>query len=277
MSDLFGEKNHPATPHRRQQARQQGQTPRSLELASTGVLLTAIVGVYLLGQDMAGQLAELTTAKLSTSDIRPLSVSDAAFQLQGTMGTCLRLLLPIAGLILGAGLLAHWGQAGFTWHPDRVAPNLKHVDPSQGFRRLFSASNGMQTLMGLLKMMMVISIVAISLSTRGEEILACYQFEVPQLAQFLVNILFWISLQIALGFGLLALVDYGFQYWKHEQDLRMTDQELREEMRMLQGDPQLQARRRLTQRPNHSSQTDRSRNSTAAEFWPAVRGRSDND
>ena len=64
----------------------------------------------------------------------------------------------------------------------------------------------------------------------------------------MIEILLWTSLKIGLALLLLALLDYAFQRWKHEQDLKMTSQEVREEMKNLEGDPQVVARRRAVQR-----------------------------
>jgi flagellar biosynthetic protein FlhB len=71
---------------------------------------------------------------------------------------------------------------------------------------------------------------------------------VPQIAALLAQTVFWTCLKIGIALLVLALLDYGFQYWKHERDLRMTDQEIREEMKNLQGDPHIIARRRQIQR-----------------------------
>src|SRR5262249_28433299 len=70
----------------------------------------------------------------------------------------------------------------------------------------------------------------------------------PEIAAYLFQVLLWTSLKIGGALGALALCDYGYQYWKHEQDLRMTTQELKEEMKNQQGDPQVAARRRQVQR-----------------------------
>jgi len=89
--------------------------------------------------------------------------------------------------------------------------------------------------------------------------LACVRNELPtilglaglgllEIAVYLGQVLLWTSLKIGLALLVLAILDYGYQYWQHEQDLRMTPQEVREEMRNLEGDPQVVARRRAVQR-----------------------------
>ena len=72
--------------------------------------------------------------------------------------------------------------------------------------------------------------------------------EIPQIVTYLAHVTIWTGLKIGLALLLLAMIDFAFQRWKFSQDLRMTDQEIREEMKSLQGDPQTAARRRVIQR-----------------------------
>ena len=70
----------------------------------------------------------------------------------------------------------------------------------------------------------------------------------PEIALYLAEIILWTSIKIGVALLILALLDYAFQRWKHEQDIKMTSQEVREEMKNLEGDPQIAARRRVVQR-----------------------------
>ncbi len=96
---------------------------------------------------------------------------------------------------------------------------------------------------------LVVSVVAIAvLWLRWDEVLRSSGLDVPQLARFLISISVSTMLWIGLALLILAIFDYGVQRWKFEQDLRMTHQEVRDEMKNLQGDPQIVARRRAIQR-----------------------------
>jgi flagellar biosynthesis protein FlhB len=88
----------------------------------------------------------------------------------------------------------------------------------------------------------------VSLWGRREEIVNSAALELPQLAAFVVQIIYWTSLKIAIALLVLAIADYGYHRWKLERDLQMTPEELREETRNQQGDPQLLSRRRTLQR-----------------------------
>ena len=118
----------------------------------------------------------------------------------------------------------------------------------KGFGRIFSLSNLVRLGFGIVKILIVATVAFWSLYNRRAEIMAVASLELPQIASFLTSIVLWTSLKIAGALFVVALIDYLFQWWKHEQDLKMTPQEVREEMRNLQGDPQVVSRRRAVQR-----------------------------
>ena len=87
-----------------------------------------------------------------------------------------------------------------------------------------------------------------SLYGQREKILGLAAMTTLGFANFLTQILIWTSMKIAMALLLLAVLDYGFQWWKQERDLRMTTQEVREELRNLEANPQMAARRKQVQR-----------------------------
>ncbi len=72
--------------------------------------------------------------------------------------------------------------------------------------------------------------------------------ELPQVGSFMIDVVLWTCIKVCVALLILALLDYLYQYWRHEQSLRMTPQEVREEMKNLQGNPEVIARRRNVQR-----------------------------
>jgi flagellar biosynthetic protein FlhB len=248
MTELFGDKSHEPTPHRRQQARREGHAARSQDLASAIVWIAAALILTYSGRGIAQFMGELTQRQLGG---RAWLVADANIlvaELNGMLLGLGRVLLPIVGLLLLAAVLVHVGQVGFLFLPHRLAFDLARIDPLQGAARLFSLSSLIRLGLGILKMIVVAAVGAWSLWGQRTMILSLGQFEVPQIATFLVEVMLWTSLHIGVALLALAVLDYAYQRWKHEQDLRMTTQELREELKSLQGDPQFIIRRRAVQR-----------------------------
>ena len=159
-----------------------------------------------------------------------------------------QVLAPVLGLLMLAAVLVHVVQTGLLWVPEKLALDFSRLSPLAGFQRLFSLSNAVRLVMGLFKVLIVSLVAFWSLYHRRDEILGVSALDLPQIGAFVVDITLWTSLKIALALLILAILDYAYQRWKYEQDLRMTPQEVREEMKNLQGDPQVIARRRQVQR-----------------------------
>lgn len=156
--------------------------------------------------------------------------------------------LPLLCIILAAGVLINLVQVGFLFLPQKLMPDLQRISPLEGFRRIFSLTGLVRLLFGLFKIVIVASVALICLRAQAGTLLNLVGLEVGPICRFLAEISLWTCLKAGAALFVLALLDYAYQFWKREQDLRMTPQEVREEMKRLQGDPQVIARRRVVQR-----------------------------
>jgi flagellar biosynthesis protein FlhB len=248
MPEQDGDKSQDATPHRRQQAREQGQVARSQDLGSAAVLLGSVVGLMWLGPALAEYLASLTRQQLGGEPWMSADVSFCTAQWHSVTWGLGKVMLPILGVVMLLAIASNVLQVGLLFLPDKLAPDLGRIDPLKGFGRLFSLTNLVRLAFGIVKVAIVAAVAYASVKGHRDEILSATGMALPEMAAFLVNLLLSTALKIALALLLLAILDFGFQWWKQEQDLRMTTQEVREEMKNLQGDPQVISRRRAAQR-----------------------------
>jgi len=150
-------------------------------------------------------------------------------------------------LLLGA-ILTHLGQFGFLYLPQKVALDWQRINPLQNVGRIFSLTNAVHLGFGLLKVMLIVAVAGWALWGERGRLLNLSGESPAEIGVYLLYVLLWTSLKIGGSLATLALFDYGYQWWKHEQDLRMTTQELKEEIKTQQGDPQIAARRKQLQR-----------------------------
>jgi len=248
MPEQNGEKNQEPTQHRRQQAREKGQVARSQDFSSALLLVAGTATLMLMGGSVVGAFGMLAERQLGGP---AWLSSDPAFLLQQCrliVDQMAEVLLPIFALLMLYGIAVNVMQVGFLFLPDKLAADFSRIHPLQGARRLFSLTSVMRLAFGMLKVLVVAAVAAVSLYRHWEQILTLTALSIPEIAAFLGDLIVWTILQIGLALLLLALLDYAYQRWKQEQDLRMTHQEVREEMKNLQGDPQVIARRRAVQR-----------------------------
>ena len=248
MSESSGEKSFDASPHRRQEAREKGQVAYSQDLGSAVMLMLGTMLLMMMGGAvmtvcvtlMRNQLAEVPNLRAAHEDFLA-EWAHVCYALGAVM-------LPILGLLTLGGILTSVLQIGLLWVPDRLAPDISRINPASGLKRIFSLSGTARLGFGLIKVL-VVSVVAIGLIwSQWNDVMRSTGFDTPQFAKFLLGITMSTVLWVGAVLLILAVLDYGVQRWNYEQDLRMTHQEVRDEMKNVQGDPQLIARRRAIQR-----------------------------
>jgi flagellar biosynthetic protein FlhB len=248
MPEQSGDKSFDPTPHRRQQAREQGQVVYSQDLGSAALLAVGAGVLMYWGGAVAETAAQFMERQFSVLAPLTLDRSDASLQMQSLMWRFGGPLLPILGLLALAGVLSTVLQIGLLFVPKRLKPDLARLSPLAGLRRMLSWQGVARLGFGLFKVVVVAVVAGIVVYRRRYDVLEAAELELPVLARFVVDVSLSTALRVGLALFVLAILDYGFQRWRHEEDLRMTHQEIREEMKNLQGDPAVIARRRAIQR-----------------------------
>ncbi|MEQ8847891.1 flagellar biosynthesis protein FlhB [Botrimarina sp.] len=248
MAETSGEKSFDPTPHRRQQAREKGQTPYSQDLGSAVLLLVGAGLLWVFGARVSEAMIRVTRRLLGEA-IEPVADSSTAtaalLGLSAEVGVAFA---PIFGLLALAAVLSSVGQVGFLFVPSRLQPDLARINPIKGIGRIFSAQGAARLGFGLIKVAVVAAVSCAALSTRVPAVLEAAGLDTAQFVVLLTDTVFATVFFVGLALLVLALADLAFQRWKHEQDLKMTAQEVKEEMKNLQGDPEIAARRRQVQR-----------------------------
>jgi flagellar biosynthesis protein FlhB len=248
VAEETGEKSQEATQHRRQQAREEGQVAYSPDLGSAALLLGGLIVLSMAGPALWKFLGEYLINQLGGD---PWLTSDAPFVIgkwQELISGLSKPLLPLLGFAMLLAIGAHLMQIGPLFLPEKLTPDFSRIDPMRGLQRLFSMSGVVRLLFGIFKIAIIGAVAFLAVYHRREEILRLAVLDVGQIAWFTWDLCFWTSVKIGMALFILAILDYGYQRYQHEQDLKMTPQEVREEMRNLQGDPQVVARRRNVQR-----------------------------
>jgi flagellar biosynthetic protein FlhB len=248
MAEFDGDKTQEPTPHRRQQAREEGQVARSQDLASSLILLLGLAAFLLLGGGLAEMLGRLFAEKLGGTPQLAIDPELAAADWNRLLLELGRHLLPLFGLLVLAAVAANVFQFGFLMLPEKLAPDISRIDPLAGMRRIFSLASLVRLGFGLVKVVLVAVVAYACLAGHWQKIFGMADLSLPQMAVCLVELLLWTSLKIAGALVALAVLDYGFQWWRNEHELRMTPQEVREEFKHLEGNPQVIGRRRQMQR-----------------------------
>lgn len=274
MADYAAEKTFDPTPRRRQQAREAGEFATSHDLVSAAILVAGTGALLWLANSAAVALRQLMVNQLGSPAVLALDQEAAVTTWHHAFQALVPVVLPLLGTIVVAAVMINVLQVGTLWLPQRVAPDWNRVSPLTGWRRIFSWGGAIRLLQAVAKTGLVAGIAGWSLYQQRHAILALPTLEIQQVSGFVSEIVLWTSLKIGGLLLALALLDYAYQWRKHEQGLKMTADELREEMRNLQGDPQAVARRRQVRRDiaSHRSAGARTPHASKLDSVPPVAG-----
>jgi flagellar biosynthetic protein FlhB len=248
MPEQFGEKSQEPTPHRRQKAREEGHVARSHELTSAVILVGALVALAVLGAPLYAWLTELIITHLREPLLFQADRGTFTNLGRRLLGELFTFLFPIFVLALGVGIATDIAQMGLLFVPSRLAFQLSRIDPVQGFRRIYSWSGVIRLALGMVKVAAVLCVAVAVVWTEHQVLLSLCAWDIPEVIRYAWEFLYRLSVYTAIAILVLGIADYGLQRWRYELDLRMTPQEVREELKHFEGDPQILARRRAVQR-----------------------------
>ena len=232
MSEDAGDKIHPPTAHRRAEARRQGQVARSDELSAAVLCLAAVILLRYGGADLIGALASMLANSLGGTSSPSFGTNFWAIG---------KSLAPIAAALMLIGLAVNLVQTGFLFTRRKDG---RPLDPFVGIERLFSGRSFFGGLMNASKLLIVAFVAFVAL--RGQ-IDAMAGLQSRPAAEAIVAgfaLVYGVAIRVIVVLLVLALIDYAYQRFRHERDLRMTRREMKEELKRQEGDPELKRRRR---------------------------------
>jgi len=242
-----GERTEQPTAKRREQARERGQVPRSADLGAALVLLTAAAGLKLLGGWCGGQLHALMRAGLSVPRERALDESAALGAFAASAAHALYACAPLWGLTVLAALAAPLALGGRGFHPQALVPDFSRLSPGAGFARMFSANGAVELAKAFAKFALLALVAALVLWRQSGAILSLSAEPVAVAIVHAASISAVALLALAATLALIAAVDVPWQLWRYTQQLRMTREQVREELKESEGSPEVKGRIRKIQ------------------------------
>jgi flagellar biosynthetic protein FlhB len=245
-SDL--ERTEPASQRRLDQAREQGNVPRSRELSTLAVLMASVSVIAALGVFMFRGLHRVmhNTLSFDTSDIATPAMMGRNLMEAGTDG--LLLFLPLALAVVVAAIAANVLVSGWVFSPKAMEFNLGKLNPISGIARLFSMTSLAELVKAVLKGGLIAGVAGWMIWYQRDAILGLAVEPLEAAIAHFGQITLLTFLAAAAAFGLIVVMDVPFQLWHYHKSLRMTKEEVRQESKEMEGDPQIKARIRSLQR-----------------------------
>ncbi len=245
-SDL--EKTEAPSQRRLEQAREEGQVPQSRELSTFLVMMAGVAGLWVMGHWVADRLFGLMKRGLSFDRAEAYDGAAMLASFSHLFSDALLTLLPLFLILLIAAVSAPVLLGGAVFSPKVLSADLTRLDPLKGFERMFSVHGLAEMVKAILKSILVGGIGAWAIWREKDHLFALMREPLETgMPDFAGTILFS-SLLVVTSLGLLALIDVPFQLWQYHSKLKMSKEELKQEMKEQEGDPQIKARIRSMQR-----------------------------
>lgn len=241
------ERTESATPKRREEARKKGNVAQSREISSVFILFTA-TGVLLFSASwMFSRLAGLTETLFVQAAGFHLSMENIPAFVLETFGAFAVVVGPLLLFLLLAAVAGNVVQVGFLFSSEALTPNLSKLDPIKGMKNLFSLRSLAELVKSLLKIVLLGTVAFFVLKGKIDRFPGLLQLGVADILSFIGRTSFQLALYSCLALAALAALDYVFQRWRYEEDLKMTKQEVKEERKQQEGDPLIRSRIRRMQ------------------------------
>ncbi|MCX8017747.1 MAG: flagellar biosynthesis protein FlhB [Rhodocyclaceae bacterium] len=246
-SDL--EKTESPSSRRLEQAREEGQVPQSRELAAFLVMAAGALGLWGLSSWFVRRGEEVMRLGLTLDRQEAFDVHALGINLLTLGNEALTTLAPFfIATMVGALAAPVLLNGGFVFSPRVLTLNFERIDPIKGVKRMFSWQSIAEMVKGVLKALLLTGIVWWVVTHEQDKLFAMLGQPIETALPAFGRIILYSFIGFVAGLALIALIDVPFQLWRYYSGLKMTKEELRQEMKELEGDPHLKARIRSQQR-----------------------------
>ncbi|MGB2987068.1 MAG: flagellar biosynthesis protein FlhB [Phycisphaerae bacterium] len=245
MAGYADDKTEPPTPRRRREARTKGQVARSQDLTAAVLILSGFLALSLVGPMIWHSLLAITRSALTAESVTRL---DNVLPFAGAVAVeTFKRLAPFLLILFFAMLVALLCQVGFlfTWQP--LMPSLSKINPLSGIKRLFSIRSVMLAVVNFGKLLVVSLVAYLTLSGSAAAIVYAFTFGFQDVFRLGSSLMFRLGMRLSAALLILALLDLAWQRYRHERDLRMTKEEVKDELRSMEGSPEIKRRQRQVQ------------------------------
>ena len=242
-----GEKTEEPTAKKLSDARKKGQIARSKDLGTMFVLVGSAFALMVMGNALVEALSTMmkrlfTLSRQETMDVHALS----SVVLSGSSAVVFPMLAIFCIIILAAFIgNTMLGGMAFSW--EAMAPKANRLSPFAGFKRMFGVQAAVELLKSIMKFFVVFFVAFTLLSGLFEQILGLSLEAIPTNFDHAVNMLLWMFLALALSIGIIVAIDAPYQVWNHTRQLKMTKQEIKDEYKSTEGNPEIKGRIKQTQ------------------------------
>lgn len=249
------EKTEKATPKKREDTRKKGQVLKSAEINTAVMVLSLFAIIYVMANTMVTNMQIAMTSYLTTGLLDSVNNMDEVrihnIIIDG-FGQVFKIVWPVLAVAVLAGVVINLAQVGFLFSGEAIKPQFNRINPLEGMKRIFSMRSIVELLKSLLKIGIVGLVVYLEYMNNMTAFEQIMGYSVEASADKIFSICMSVALKACLALVALGLMDYLYQWWEFEKNLKMTKQEIKDEYKMVEGDPKI--KQAIKQRQREMSQ-----------------------
>ena len=244
-----GNKTEKATPKKRRDERKKGNVFMSKDAVAVASLLGTFAALWLLTNRFADETAGFMALCFTIMGQEPREVGGLTGELavQG-LWTIAKTVGLVALVAILCAVAATFAQTRFLVATEQLKPKFSRLNPLEGFKRLFSMKSFVETLKNLIKIAILLFIVYLSVRDMFLESADYLYTDLTASIAHLVDMAWTMVIRISIAFVAVAALDFFYQWWEYERQMKMTKQEVKEEYKQMEGDPQVKSKIKEIQR-----------------------------
>jgi len=246
---LGQEKTEQPTSRRRTKTREKGSVARSKEINSAIMLFFALCVFAVYGPYLVRQL--VSSIRYTFIHFPSIEINATSFQTFAVqrLWFVLKLLIPIYFIFMVVGVVANVAQFGWLYTTKTIFQGFKNfsLNPSKMVKKVFNKSNVVTTGINILKLIVLISVAYHTLKHEVVRFPSLVEMPINNALTYIAVMLFKLALRIIALLVIVAIIDFIWEKYKHEKSMKMTKQEVKEEMKQMEGDPQIRKHVRSVQ------------------------------
>lgn len=237
------EKTEKATPKRRKDAREEGRVVKSNDI-NTAFILMGMFGVLKFTGGYCIRRLKFILEKYLTdfNTQEPLNIRNISALFLDLSASFFIVLAPILGASLILSLLINYLQVGFLYTTKTLQPKLSNLNPVEGFRRILSIRSIVEMAKSIAKFIILAYILYLGIKKNLTAFPMLINSEIEVSLKFVVDLIMDLAFKVGIALIMLAILDYLYKWWEHEKNLRMTKKEVKEEIKQMEGDPNIKSK-----------------------------------
>ncbi len=243
-----GEKTEEATDKRKEEATKEGNVAKSQDLGSVIILLAGFMMLNSYGEKIFNHCANFMRYSFTQTLVTNIAFGEAIDIFTQFIIVVLNVILPFMIVIVIAGVIANVLQVGFLFRFDPMTPNFDRMNPVSNIQNMFSWKMVAELVKSILKILIVAYIPYSTIKERLAEFVGFLKANPMPSFGTMLEVCYTMAIKIIIIFLILAIADYYFQKWRHEEGLKMSKEDIKEEHKQSEGDPHVKQKIRERQR-----------------------------